>query len=187
LNAFAAISVCFLLFLSLGCNKEDLDKMVADAKEKASSLKESANQAIEQTKQKVESAADLDGNGTIQLDSETKFSSSFVRLIPADGARPAILQLKSHKDGQDKLPSFFIQGEANASSLDELAGKTVPCQVFAQKSSEGTVWSNLDSDPILVSIERSGKSMTANFRGELIDARSGSQISTSGNLESVEF
>jgi hypothetical protein len=171
----------------VGCSKEDLDKMVADAKNKAGSLKDSASQAIEKTKQSVQSVADTDGTGAIQLEGEIKFGQSFIRLIPADGNRPAIVQIKSSRESSDSFPAYFIQSEVNVGSLDELSGKTVSCNVFAQKSKTDPVWSNQGTNPILVSIQKEGTAFKASFQGVVVNSLTGSQANVSGRFEPVEF
>jgi len=180
--------LCLLGWLVIaGCSKEDLDKMVADAKNKAGSLKESANQAIEKTKQSVQSVTDTDGSGAIQLEGEIKFGQSFIRLIPADGNRPAIVQIKSSRETPDTFPAYFLQGEVNAGSLDELSGKTASCNVFAQKSKTDPVWSNQGTNPILISIQKEGTAFKASFQGVVVNSLTGSQANVSGRLEPVEF
>lgn len=189
----------WLLFISAvliaGCSKEEVDKMVADVKQSAGDLKSSANQALAKTKQAAEGVGDLTGatdftgTASLKLDTATTFASSYIRLIPAGDGRPAILQIKNSLDGApEKFPAFLVQGETDATSLAGLNGKSIPVRVFAQQTVQGTVWSNLNCDPIMISIQQVDKRFVAKFsQGKLIDSVNESQIVADGTFESVEF
>ena len=178
-----------------GCSKEEVDKMVADVKQSAGDLKSSANDALAKTKQAAQSVGDLagatdfTGSASIKLDTATAFASSYIRLIPAGDGRPALLQIKSSPDGgPEKFPAFLVQGETDGQSLAGLNGKSIPVRVFVQQTEKGTVWSNVNSDPIMITIQQVDKRFVAKFeQGKLIDSVDESQIVTDGTFESVEF
>jgi hypothetical protein len=183
LNVFGLL--IFLTFFASGCSKDELNKMVSD-------VKESAGEAVSQAKQvaktagNLTAATDMDGKGSMQLDVATEFSASYIRLVPIAGE--AVLQIKNNTDDTETFPSFFIQGSVKAASLDGIVGKPVACRVFAQPVSRGDVWSNLNSEPIMVTVRKTDNKFSAKFESAtLTNSASGATTSASGTFECVEF
>ena len=210
------LAICLICLGQTGCDKEKMDEMVAKAKKSAGEIKDKSGDVLEKAKKGASDAAEkvktksketfdkakdtatkvstggsnlVGANGTarITLDSPTNFPASFIRIVGLpDGTK--VLQMKSYKDGQgdDSFPSFFMQGVVTQSSVDALAGQTVPCQFFAQRVSDQPVWTNADGQPVVVQFQKSGSKMTATFsNASLVNTASGSQSSSTGTLECV--
>ena len=168
--------------------------MVSDVQQSASDLKSSATDAVDKVKETARKAADatpltdVSGKGSMRLDKPVDFSASFIRLIPLDGK--AVLQIKSHKDTDtESPPMFLIQGETDAASLAALNGKSVPCQVFAQVGSESDkIWSNLDGDPVNVTVQVNGDQITAKFDStRMSNTKTEQTVSASGTFNCVLY
>ncbi len=179
------ISLFLLTLIVPGCSKDELNKMVSDVKESTGEAVSKAKQ-VAKTAGNLTAATDMDGKGTMQLDVTTEFSASYIRLVPIDSG--TVLQIKNSTDGTESFPSFFIQGSVQVASLDSLVGKPVACRVFVQSVSRESVWSNLDADPIMVTVQKKDSQFTAKFdSGTLANSANGTTTSASGTFECVEF
>ncbi len=197
-------AVIFAVMLLTGCSKEEMNQMVADAKKSAGELqssagdaldkaKSSAGDAVAKAKQAAQKAGDLaalggSGSGTMMLDANTSFSASYIRLIPLEGGA-AVLQIKSNRDDStEAFPSFLIQGQVTASSLEQLVGSPIACRVFAQRDRKAPVWSDHAGDPVMVSLAKNKQMFTATFSGAtLFNSTDESKITSSGTFECAEY
>jgi hypothetical protein len=212
LKFFNYLAICTLIFVVLsGCDKEKMDELVAKAKDTASEIGEKSGDALKKVKESTDKALNnakdsvtnikdtaaklttsagnlvsMNGSANITLDAPTDFPASFVRIVSMpDGTK--VLQMKSYKDGEsDAYPAFFIQAVVEQSSVDSLSGQSIPCQLFAQTSEGGDVWTNANGQPIAVQFTKQDKKLMASFSGGVIqNVASGSEATSSGTFDCV--
>lgn len=201
MNHFAksAIAISLLLIGLPGCSKEEMQDMVSQAKDAATSatatvsesVQDATENAVAQATEAVETAgdlsgvADMTGKATMTLDGPTEFGASYVRLIKLNPGRPAVLQIKSYKDGEvDAFPSFLVQAQVEATDLASLAGKPIPAKVYAQKTATGPVWHSADDAPASLSLTVVEGKVTAKIESaELLNTDNGQRSPTSASFE----
>ena len=165
------------------------DAIKKTANETASKVKESASNFAGSAADLAGGAVDLvsmNGNAKITLDSPTDFTAAYVRVVNV-GTEQSVFQLKSYsKDGQSTTyPAFFIQGAVAENSLGSLAGQTISCRLFAQKTADGEVWENAPGQLINVQFQKSQDSLTASFSAGSLVSSSGAKIVSNGKFECV--
>lgn len=153
------------------------------AVEAAQKTLDSAKQSLPQTLPQALPAA-LGSGGELALDAPLKFSSLSARLVPGEGKRPALLQIASSFDpASETFPAVLIQLE-DAGTPAELAGKTLPAQVFAAASDQEGVWRNPPGKPVQLKIvAASASSVTCELTGaELERVDQPGMVMASGSL-----
>jgi len=150
--------------------KDSAGDAASQLKEKSAELKEKTSGAISNVKEQAANITQgagnmlsMNGSAEISLDKPTKFPASYVRVVPLAPGQ-SVVQLKSYStDGQSTtFPAFFIQGNADVSA-NSLAGKTIPCQLYAQTSADGAVWKNVPGELIQVKFNATDNGLTAIF------------------------
>ena len=157
--------------------KDKTSDALSSAKEKASNITQSAGNLMS-----------MNGSAEITLDKPTKFPASHVRVVSLAPGK-SVVQLKSYpEDGESTtFPAFFIQGTADV-SLESLAGKTVPCKLFAQTKADGAVWQNVPGEMIQVKFSASENGVSAMFAGaNLLNLETNTTTNSTGTFECAEL
>ena len=212
-----------VLFLGLacvcqfGCSKEDMDEMVANAKDSATDFKDKSGDVLKKAKDGASDAAgqikektsdalsnvkeqasnitqsagnmmSMNGMAEITFDTPTKFPASYVRVVPLAPGK-SVVQLKSYsEDGESTtFPAFFIQGTTDV-ALNSLSGKTVPCKLFAQTKADGAVWRNVPGELIQVKFTTTENGLSAMFAAaNLVNLETNTTSSSAGTFVCAEL
>ena len=171
--------------------KATADILKDQVTEAASSAKDTASNLASEASDLASGAIDvvsMNGNATITLDAPTNFSAAYIRVIPFDEEQ-SVFQLRSYsRDGNANVfPAYFIQGTVTQKSLDSLAGKTIPCRLFAQKTADGHVWENATGQLINVQVQKSQDAITASFSSANLVNSAGVKTVSSGKFECVSL
>lgn len=155
----------FVLFALTGCSQEERQQLVEQANQKLEQASQKIEAASEELGNARDKAADQAGDlrdtlsasvaegasaaqeqlgvaGSIKLTTSPPIQTKacYIHFIPASSGRPAFLQVRSYRsESEETYPAVFLQGRVDASAVSELAGATVPMQMFVQRASDGPV------------------------------------------------
>lgn len=133
-KALVKWAVCMGLVVNatvfLGCNSEQLNKMVEDVK--------SSTEAVKQEVQKVVPV----GSIKLSIGSPIETSAASCRFMVMGDGRENVLQIRSGASNSDSYPSVLFQGLTTVASLNALAGEKVSGQLFVQTNGENGLWQN---------------------------------------------
>lgn len=117
--------------------KESVAKGVEQAKEATQQLSDSAKQATSTAKE----VAGLAGKISLTSNPPIATTGAYATFIPATGDRNGAIQFQSYQPNQaETYPSVYIRSLVSVKSLNELAGQTIPCEIFVQAQADGPVW-----------------------------------------------
>lgn len=136
---------------------------------------------VDELKEKAQVAGEMD----LALDSPVKTSGCYASLIVVDAQRPSVLQITSYKDAEnEKFPSVFLRALVEPTSAADLAGQTVPAQMFVQHQRNGPVWHSLAPEHVPLRIDKTADySITATILdGQLVSTETGETMDVSGTF-----
>jgi hypothetical protein len=138
-----------VLFLALGCSKEEMDQALETAKSKTKSMTNSAVEAVEET---------LPESGEVTLNIKPNpiaISNAELDLISIGDGRPNVVQITTYDpDASSRsYPALLLHGITNMSTASSLAGEKVQCDVYYQAS---------ETSPIAMT--QPGEAMTVAFQ-----------------------
>lgn len=143
----------------VGCDK--VDEVVNTVQEQAEVAIQQGNEAVTEVKETVTQTVDevkeqtgLAGKMELAVDGPVNVNACYVKFITSKSSRPNVLQVQSYRDADTEgFPSIFMHAKVTDTALAELAGKTVPLQLFIQKQENGPVWSSGAETPVQLKID----------------------------------
>src|SRR5436190_12121758 len=122
---------------SLESAKESVSKGVEQAKEAGQKMADTAKQATTSAKE----VAGLSGKISLTSNPPVTTTGAYASFVPATGDRNGAVQFQSYAPNQaETFPSVFVRSIVSAKTLNELAGQTMPCEIFVQSQADGPVW-----------------------------------------------
>jgi hypothetical protein len=167
--------------------KDATTKGLEQAKETASQVGQTVTEQAQNVTGQVQEGLALAGTMTVNMGGPLQTQACYVTLVPAAGGRPAVLQLQSYQDEQqESFPSVFARATVPAAGLSELAGQTIPAQMFVQPQAGGPVWHS-QASPIQLKIHSVDEKQVAGeiLAGALADAATGQTQPVSGTFQGV--
>lgn len=180
-----------------GCGGKSISELATDVKQAATQAASQATGKAEQVAQNVTQAAQnvtgtvsenlaLAGSMELTLDAPLKTNACYVRFLTFNG-RPSVLQWQSYREAsQETFPSVFGQAQVSAAKVAELAGQTIPAELFVQPQQEGPVWCT-QREPVqlkIVAVDPQAFAIEV-VGGALVNARSGARQPVKGTLRGV--
>ncbi len=114
----------------LGCNSEQLNKMVEDVKS-----------STEVVKQEVQKIAPV-GSIKLSIGGPIETSAASCSLMLMGDGRENVLQIRSSASNSESYPSVLFQGLTTATTWNALAGEKVSGQLFVQTNGDNGLWQN---------------------------------------------
>ncbi|MEM6691989.1 MAG: hypothetical protein AAF664_21350 [Planctomycetota bacterium] len=170
--------ICLLATSAIGCSSKSVTEAIDRAKEKATELSAS-------TIEKVEEALPATGKLEIQGDEMIAASRASIQLHDVGDGRPRAVQILTYKPGPNvgHFPAVCVHGVTDASSLGDLVGKRVPCELFIQTQPNGVISMATFEQPIDVqfgSIDPSTQIMSVTINSGLLHRSDGSTMKING-------
>lgn len=187
-------AACLGLSFSIGCSKEQAQKLADDLSAKTKEFVDDPSKAVDSAKSAAQSAADSlskaapglenvlpsDGEATINVGEAVEIGTALVRILPM-GERGNVLQLRSYSKPEDeKFPSFLFQAQSLSTDLKLLSGQEVEGSLFFQAAKEGPVWSCEPNTPVKLAVQQIDE------EGHLIATWSGNLRSSTGDVVQVQ-
>lgn len=195
----AALASVILATITIGCSKDELDKLAAKAKnavaEGGAKAKEAVSENVEAAKKgisgaaaEVQEQAGVAGRITLDAGGEVKTGACYASFITQASGRDAVLQLRSYRDAENEsFPSVFLQAQVRAGSAAELTNTSIEARLFVQVEQNGRLLSSEAGKPVelkVVSVE--GKVLKAELAAaSLVDPTTGESVTTTGQFEGV--
>lgn len=157
-----------------GCSSEDLPDVggaLSDAKD-----------ALKGT---IDRASGSAGSAKVQLDQPVDVPACYVRFTAFSDGRPAMVQIQSYRSASDEtFPAVFLHGVAQAGAVEELAGQSVPAEMYVMTAKGGPLWHSPDGQPVQVRIASvaDGQMEASIESGELIQAATDRRMPVSGTF-----
>jgi hypothetical protein len=167
----AATVLAFALLA--GCNSETVQELKNKVKEVGQGAAEKVGAATSSSFMKLEMGESVEAK------------TCFASLIKLPGTRPAVLQLTSYDDPKnERFPSVFIWAEVPSHQPDSLAGQKLKAQVFVQTAADGPVWQSELSEPIELTIAKSGaKELTGEISAGKVTSSDGASVELRGKFD----
>jgi hypothetical protein len=174
--------------LATACSQEKLGELADKAKQ---AVKQGAEKVQEQASAVTDTAKEkLDLAGSCELVLDTPFTCSacyFTFLTPGLG-RPQVLQMRSYRNPeQESFPAYLLQATTPATGLSELAGQTIPAQLFVQQAATAPVWFSSPDEPVEMKVVAvNDQELTVEITGgSLRNSQSGADQTVTGKLVGV--
>jgi hypothetical protein len=181
-----------------GCSGSDVKDLASSVKEAASQGMQSVSETAQQVKDDVSEAArgatdtvseglDLAGSMNLVVNQPVQVGACYASFVPAGAGREGVLQLQSYRDAEgESFPSVFVRSQCAAASVAELAGQTIPAQMFVQLQQDGPIW-HAELEPVQLKITSvQDKLLNAELAGgTLLDTGSGTTQPVQGSFQGV--
>lgn len=92
----------------------------------------------------------------------------YIKLVKFKGDRPNVLAISSYEYGKDDtetFPSILIQAQVDAETLEDLADREIPVQLYATMNASGAVWSHPAGDFVKLKLTLSENGVTGDISG----------------------
>ena len=182
-------SMCGLV--ALGCSQQARDQLsdkLSQAKEQVSSkAQELSSQAADGASRIAESVRP-DGQAQLKLDSELRFSASYLTVIPV-GDRGGVLLLRSYAEpASESYPSYYFHAQVTAGSVTQLQGRMIEGRLLVKPSPTEATWVSISGEPVSVLLtgEKDGK-VVGEFTGGNLHGADGRSLPVSGSFEAVPW
>ena len=139
-----------VLFLALGCSKEELNEALETAKSKTKSLASSTAEAVEKT-------APESGEVTLNFKpNPIAIANAELDLIRIRDGRPNVIQITTYdpETSARSYPVLLLHGITNISTTASLAGETIQCDVYYQKSETSPIAMTLPGEAMTVTFQK---------------------------------
>ncbi len=134
--------VLIWMLWGLGCSQEQREKLQEQVSQATEQVQETVKQKVDESgiAEKMK-APFVRGEFNLSVDSPIATKGANCRILDV-GNRGNAVQLRSYSDPSNEgYPAVFLQGPCSASTMEELAGQTVPCVLFVQVSENAPIWS----------------------------------------------
>lgn len=161
-----------LCLIAVGCNKDDVDKMVEQVQQQT--------QAVQEEVAKVVPV----GSVQLSLQGDVKAQSCTASLVIVGDGRPNVLQVRSYPSMQfESFPSIFFQGTTTAATYQDLIGQTIKGEMFVAIENVSNVWQSDPASGASVTIRAiEGSELVGQFGNTTMVNPEGKTTSTSGSF-----
>ncbi|SMP55952.1 hypothetical protein SAMN06265222_10561 [Neorhodopirellula lusitana] len=143
-------SIALLIAIAIsGCSKESLKDAYDSAKSQTQDLASSTQELASSAKESVSTAvkaveAKLPSKGSMVLQSDFSIPDpqrASVELIVIGDGRPNVVQICSYDPTSDQLiyPAVLLHGPTDLTSIGELSGTSVACDLYMQAESSSVI------------------------------------------------
>jgi hypothetical protein len=167
------LSVVCLLFTS--CSKEQVDNLTSKVKEQVSKAPDVVKEVLPST-----------GSIALQFEKPIDLKQANGDLFVLKG-RPSVLQIRSYaRKERGKLPAVFFHATTDATSVDQLIGKSVDGTLFVQFDNGADIWKNPEESPTTVLIESVEKSeLVCRVVGGMLYSVGGGKSPVTGEIRAI--
>jgi hypothetical protein len=179
-----------LLPLFTGCSGCDSSQVVQQAKETANQVTQTVTETVDKTQNQAKEQLGMVGSSEVALDpavgAPVKAPACYAAFTPPTGGREGVLTLRSYREAEkETFPSFYLQATTPAATLAELAGQTLPAQMFVKPSVDGATWHTTPAAPVQLKIVSIDKQVTAEVIGGSLASTDGKPTKASGKFVGV--
>lgn len=179
-----AVLLSSCLLAGCGCGG---GSAVPDIAKTVQDTQKSVTQAVQDTAGKATGLAT--GNVKLDVGGELKIDRCFARFTPPGNQRPGVLQVMTYEKPnplprEEGFPSVFLWADVQAASAAELAGKTIPAQLFVQRDQNSHLFASSLAQPVQVKIAHvDAWSVTCELQTAELDRADGDDsVQASGKL-----